>query len=262
MKVYEMFCGQCGEENADGLKFCTRCGANLREQTGGGGPAPGGDELDMADTVLAGEVRLGQVLAGQYELAEKIGAGGMGVVWRARDRELDTPVAVKVLPAVVAGDERSIQNLKDEAKISLRLTHPNICRLHGFHSAGSVKFLVMEYIDGRTLEEILAGRDGKGMEWEEVEPIAGQIAEALDYAHGLEPPVLHRDIKPSNIMVTPGGRAKLLDFGVAREVRSSLSRLTGMQDTSGTVPYMSPEQFRGGGSGRPERHLLVLPGAV
>jgi len=194
--------------------------------------------------MVHGEIRAGMVLAGRYEILERLGSGGMGEVWKAEDAELGIPVAVKVLPAVLARSERSVDALRREAAISLRLTHPNICRIHSLHTDGSLKFLVMEYVEGKTLEALLEGLPGRRMRWESLRPIAEQIAAALDHAHSLQPPVLHRDVKPTNIMVAPTGHAKVLDFGIAREMKDSMTRMTGKQ-TSGTLLYMSPEQFAG-----------------
>jgi serine/threonine protein kinase len=249
-----MFCGKCGTENADGVRFCVRCGADLAQQTPrSGGPVetrdPGRtlspDEVRPGATA-GNEMRPGVLLGGRYEVLELLGAGGMGEVWKARDAELGITVVVKVLPAVFAHNRRNIENLKREAALSLRLTHPNICRLYNFHSDGDLKFLVMEYIEGRTLEELLDAMPDRKLALEALLSIARQVAKALDVAHHQQPPILHRDIKPSNIMVTPSGQAKVLDFGIARELKDSLTRVTG-RETSGTLLYMSPEQF----SGRP-----------
>ena len=167
-------------------------------------------------------------------------------VYLASDAEMgDMSVAIKVLPPVLARNKRSIEALKREAAVSLRLAHRNICRLHNFNSDGEITFLVMEYIDGKTLEEILDDRGTRKLLLEELLPIALGIAAALDHAHTQNPPILHRDIKPSNIMVTGDRIAKLLDFGIARELKDSMTRLTG-KETAGTLLYMSPEQFSGG----------------
>jgi len=259
-----LYCNQCGTPNIDGARFCTGCGANLLNQTAPSPTAPtppvaeaaaldatrtrdGGltDTPESVHAIPADTVRPGVALGGRYLIAERLGSGGMGEVWRAADAELGIDVAIKVLPHLLARSPRSIARLKQEAAIALKLTHPNICRLYNLHSDGEVKFLVMEYIAGQTLEDVLNERDEARMGWDDLEPIARQLGRALDYAHGLDPPVLHRDIKPANVMIDPAGRGRLLDFGIAREMRDSLSRVTGRQDSPGTIPYMSPEQFRG-----------------
>ena len=239
-----MYCGKCGKQNDEAARFCTHCGAGLTAARSVGGES--GDGVDFRATIVAEAIARGKLLAGRYRVIERIGVGGMGEVFKAVDAEMDDmAVAVKVLPPLLARNKRSIQDLKREAAIALRLTHSSICRLHNFHSDGQIKFLVMEMIEGLTLEQILADRDDGKMPWSELEPVARQIASALEYAHGLAPPVLHRDIKPSNIMVLPSGTAKLLDFGIAREMQDSMTRLSGQMSSAGTLPYMSPEQFRG-----------------
>jgi formylglycine-generating enzyme required for sulfatase activity/predicted Ser/Thr protein kinase len=255
-----VFCGKCGKPNADDLRFCVHCSADLSAQTpprtgdtfdnaetlhGPVRPTSAKDTLDAAKTIDGTQIYEGRLLAARYKVQRRLGSGGMGEVWKAVDTQLDDmPVAIKVLPVVLARNAHSIKALKREAAVALKLTHPNICRLHTFQSDEDVKFLVMEYIDGRTLEELLDHKPDRRMMLAELLPIAQQIAQALDYAHGLTPAVLHRDIKPSNIMVTRAGAAKLLDFGIAREMKDSVTRVTG-KETSGTLLYMSPEQFQG-----------------
>ena len=236
-----MFCGKCGQENADGVRFCTACGVDLSTQTP---RRVRGDEALDGETIAAEPIGPGTVLAGRYKILEKAGSGGMGEVWKAEDGELGIAVAVKVLPMVLARNQPSVAGLKREAAISLRLAHPHVCRLHDFHADADTKFLVMEFISGCTLEAILAAQPGRRLPWEMLEPIARHVAAALDYAHDLRPPVLHRDVKPSNIMVASDGTAKVLDFGIARELKDSVTRVTG-RETTGTLLYMSPEQYSG-----------------
>ncbi|MFA5292139.1 MAG: SUMF1/EgtB/PvdO family nonheme iron enzyme [Phycisphaerae bacterium] len=199
----------------------------------------GFDTLDNAPT-MPGEQE-GQILSGQYKIIRQIGYGGMGMVYLAQDIELDDKVAVKVLPTILANNKRAIDNLRKEAKTALKLSHHNIVRLRTFQSDEAIKYLVMEYIDGGSLEEkiISAGT----LSVDETIEIFSQVAVGLDYAHSQN--VLHRDIKPANIMLTKSGTAKLADFGIARQLKDSMTRITG-KETSGTLLYMAPEQFRGG----------------
>ena len=257
-------CPHCGESHPDDMRLCPATGKAVdnpptlypldtldRPKTAPAGdtapPPPVRPKADTLDgrTISAAELGPGAVLGGRYHIIEQLGAGGMGQVFKALDAEMnDMPVAIKVLPPALAGNKRSIENLRREAAIALKLSHPNICRLHTFNSDGAIKYIVMEYIAGKTLEELLDARPERRMALSEVLPIAAQASAALDFAHAQRPPILHRDIKPSNIMLTPYGTAKVLDFGIAREMKESMTRVTG-KETSGTLLYMSPEQFSG-----------------
>ncbi len=190
------------------------------------------------------ELRPGDTLADRYRVEGLLGAGGMGMVYKACDTELDISVAIKVLPGVLARNGASVSALKREATLSLRLSHPHVCRLHHFQAGEDMKFLVMELIDGKTLEEVLDQANDRRLSVATLTQIAADVAAALDYAHDLDPPILHLDIKPSNIMVQPNRRAKVLDFGIARQMKDSMTRVTG-RETSGTLLYMAPEQYEG-----------------
>ncbi|MCU0918535.1 MAG: bifunctional serine/threonine-protein kinase/formylglycine-generating enzyme family protein [Planctomycetes bacterium] len=171
------------------------------------------DTLDAAVTQGRGAT----ILGGQYRVVRKLGEGGMGVVYLAEDKEMgNRPVAVKVLPPLLARNLRAVENLRKEAMVAINLTHPNIIRLYGFHTDGDLKFLVMEYIDGQTLEERILQSERGRLSVEEVLPL----------------------------MMDKEGQVKLLDFGIARELKDSFTRVTG-QETSGTIPYMSPQQLNG-----------------
>lgn len=188
----------------------------------------------------------GDTLVGRYRLERILGQGGMGAVWLAFDNQLERHVAIKVLPTALCRDKRAVARLKEEAKRNLDLTHPNIVRLHTFEqdpARGDSAFLVMQYVEGQTLNDLLADQP-KGMPIEKVRPWFEQVAAAIDFAHTKD--ILHRDIKPSNIIIeAKTNTAYLMDFGIAREARDTMTRVTGMQDSSGTLPYMSPQQLMG-----------------
>ncbi|GAF88766.1 unnamed protein product [marine sediment metagenome] len=168
MDESNVFCGKCGQQNAADVEFCVHCGADLSRQTPGRG---GDDTLDRAATRFAEEVYDGRMLGDRYRIEHRLGSGGMGEVWKAIDTELDDmAVAIKVLPPVLARNPHSIEALKREAAISLRLAHPNICRLHNFHSDGDLKFLVMEHLEGQTLEELLDSKTDRRMTLDELLP--------------------------------------------------------------------------------------------
>ncbi|MFA5292144.1 MAG: protein kinase [Phycisphaerae bacterium] len=202
------------------------------------------DTLDNAPTI-PGEPG-GQILSGRYKIIRQIGSGGMGAVYLAKDLELDIEIAIKVLPTLLANNKRAIDNLCREARTDLALSHHNIVRLHNFQSDEAIKYLVMEYINGGSLEDKITA-DGV-LSVDETLKIFTQVAAALDYAHSQH--VLHRDIKPANIMLTKDGVAKIADFGIARQLKESMTHITG-KETSGTLLYMAPEQFRGG---KPDHH--------
>src|SRR5882724_2198225 len=182
-----------------------------------------------------------------YRIIERLGAGGMGEVFLAQDVRLDRKVAIKMLPAKSIGDEQAKKRLFREAKAAATLDHPNICAIYEVGEEGDCAFIVMQYIEGRTLSRIIKNNALSPLE---VVDIGIQAAEALAEAHSRG--VIHRDIKPQNVIITPRGRVKVLDFGLAKIVRDEGalttaeldSRLTDTGEVVGTVGYMSPEQLR------------------
>ena len=185
---------------------------------------------------------------GHFEILEPLGAGGMGEVFRARDSTLRRDVAIKVLPADLADDPDLLARLKREARLLAALNHPNIATIHALEEHEGTNFLVIELIEGESLEQVLARGP---LPVREAMALCKQIAAALDAAHGKD--IIHRDLKPANVLVTADGRAKVLDFGIATklELGSDVTETTQGTELTvggaliGTPAYMSPEQVRG-----------------
>ena len=196
------------------------------------------DTIGDAETRAGGESAL---LAGRFRIVRQLGQGGMGSVWLAEDTQLDgKQFAIKMLPSILVSNKRAYRQLKDEALVAMKLVHQNIVTLRAFEENNGNPFLVMDYIDGQTLDDYLA--EMGQLDEEETIRLLKPIAAALDYAHGEG--VVHRDVKPANVMIRKDGHPFILDFGIAREIQETMTRVTGKL-SSGTLLYMSPEQLNG-----------------
>src|SRR5436190_2395535 len=190
------------------------------------------------------EFASGQKLFNRYRLIKTLGRGGMGVVWLARDEELERDVALKFLPDLIIRDRAVLGDLKRETRRSLELTHKNIVRIYDFVHDQTSGCISMEYVDGDTLSNLRADRPHKVFEADELKDWVSHLCDALDYAHN-HARIVHRDLKPANLMVNQRGDLKVADFGIARSLSDSVSKLTMQQGKSGTLVYMSPQQLDG-----------------
>jgi serine/threonine-protein kinase len=210
-----MRCPACGAENEDDAEVCFHCRA------------------------LLGAVTRGAVLGGRYEILSPLGRGGMGAVYRARDRVLEEDVALKVLRADVAGTEERARRFRSEVQLARRVSHWNVCRIHEYGEDGPLRFITMELVEGETLKDALRR--------EERLPAARAFDVSLQVAQGLaaihQAGVVHRDLKSANIMLDGSGRVRVMDFGIAKPEAAPGAAPSGY--VVGSPEYMSPEQARG-----------------
>ena len=227
-----MKCPHCDTDNLEDSRFCCSCGETLVT------PKDIDSSVTRTISTPATGYYKGSVFSERYHILEKLGEGGMGVVYKAKDVRLKRAVALKFLPPELTKDAESKERFVREAQAAAALSHPNICTIHEIDEEEGKSFIVMEYVEGKSLREKIKSST---IELEEVLNIAIQAAEGLEAAH--KKGIVHRDIKSANIMITNEGQTKIMDFGLAKVVGESL--ITKEAKTMGTAAYMSPEQARG-----------------
>jgi serine/threonine protein kinase len=201
-------------------------------------------ELTVRESITSACGEGGDTLFDRYRTVRELGRGGMGLVMLAHDTVLDVPVALKLVPEIVLRDSEGIVDLKKEVLRGMELTHPNIVRVFSFEQNAKTAMIVMEHVEGETLGQKKAQRANRCFDCEEILPWVEQLCSALDYAHQ-EARIAHRDLKPGNLLLTSAGRLKVADFGIASSLSDTMSRVSVRVDTSGTPPYMSPQQAMG-----------------
>ena len=221
-----MYCSRCGTQNDDASKFCRSCGLDLAAT-----PVQDHQELTELELVRA-------QLKDEYEILEELGRGGMAIVFKAREKQLERDVAIKVLPFSLAFDKEFVERFQREARTSAKLEHPSIIPIYRVGKSGRVIYFVMKFLRGKPLSSVLAARGT--LPPSEIRMILLEVARALAYAH--KGGIVHRDIKPDNIMFDEHGHAVVTDFGIAKA--ASGGKLTGTGMSIGTPHYMSPEQAR------------------
>lgn len=226
-------CPKCGTDNPSDSKFCKECSSPI--------PAPEGIPVSCTKTLETPKEKLTKrtMVSDRYEIIEELGRGGMGTVYRALDKEINEEVAIKFLKPEIAEDESTIERFRNELKIAHKIAHKNVCKMYHLAKEEGTHYITMEYVPGESLKKFIQNK-GKLPE-EKAITIAKQIANGLSEAH--EMGVVHRDLKPQNIMIDPEGKAKIMDFGIARSLAAIGVTQTGM--IIGTPDYMSPEQVEG-----------------
>jgi len=228
-----MKCPACHANNAGESSFCSRCGAKLPRESAS---LPTATECQPA---MVRELSTGSTFADRYEIIEELGRGGMGRVYKVFDKKVKEKVALKLIRPEIACEPDAVERFSQELKLARGIVHKSVCRMFDLGEHEGIHYITMEYIRGEDLKSIIhmMGRLSPG----QAVSIARQVCEGLSEAHRLG--IVHRDLKPRNIMIDPDGNAKIMDFGLARCLRTR--GITDPGAIMGTPEYMSPEQVDG-----------------
>jgi len=224
-------CPKCQTENPESQKYCGECATPLT----GSGDEP----LTKTFETTKEELTTGSLFAERYQIIEELGKGGMGKVYRALDKELNEEVALKLIKPEIAVDKKVIERFKNELKLARKIGHPNIGRMYELLDYGGIHYITMEYVAGQDLRGLI--RQSGQLTMGTIISFSEQLCEGLAEAHRLG--IVHRDLKPNNIMVDKEGRARIMDFGIARSLKTK--GITDAGVVFGTPEYMSPEQVEG-----------------
>jgi len=224
-------CPECQTENTLDSQFCKKCAT----------PLPLSEGISVTKTLETPVKKLARetTFANRYEILEELGKGGMGEVYKVRDKKLDEVMALKVLKPEIAADKGIIERFKNELKLARKITHRNVCRIYDLNEDEEIPYITMEYVEGDNLKTHIRKVDKLAQE--EAISLAKQVCEGLTEAHELG--VVHRDLKPQNIMIDEKRNAKIMDFGIARSLEAPGVTTTGM--IIGAPDYISPEQAEG-----------------
>ena len=246
------FCNKCGNKlTKEDAAFCPDCGAPIGDTKPSKERSEG--STDDFKTKVRGKsfsygvlnlenLPAGHIIDERYEVKRKLGQGGFGAVYLVFDQKMQIDKALKVIPEAIVNDEEAMVDLQNESRTMIALNHPHIVRVYDFHDTGAVKYIDMEFVVGKTLTKFKIEHPNKQVPETKVKELAIKIADGLSYAHSKG--IIHKDIKPQNVMITREGEVKLMDFGIAETVRTSMSRIQNTS-SSGTLVYMSPEQLLG-----------------
>jgi serine/threonine protein kinase len=221
-------CPKCQTQNPDTVKFCGECGANL--------DTPKDAAVTETLETPKEDLSTGSTFAGRYQIIEELGKGGMGKVYKVHDTEIKEKVALKLLKPEIASDEKTIERFRNEIRLARKIAHKNVGRMFDLGKSGETYFITMEFVPGQDLKGLIR-QTGK-LTIETTLSIAKQVCEGLEEAH--KHGVVHRDLKPSNIMIDKEGNVRIMDFGIARSLKTK--GITGAGVMIGTPEYMSPEQ--------------------